>query len=95
MAITLKVWSYITVTMYCRYIKGFMLRNEPECDENRGFIHFTRYNYLIRLRDNLPKSVLDKRWPSAPKLVQEVSVLHAQPNRACSSYCDVLSVIEF
>lgn len=51
-----------------------MLRNEPECEENKGFIHFTRYNYLIRLRDNLPKTVLDKSWIDAPKLVKEVSV---------------------
>ncbi|XP_067934341.1 unconventional myosin-Ic-like [Watersipora subatra] len=56
-----------------KYIKGFMLRNEPECEENRGFIHFTRYNYLTRLRDNLPKSVLDKNWPAAPRLVQEAN----------------------
>ena len=57
---------------FYRYIKGFMLRNEPECEENKGFIHFTRYNYLIRLRDNLPKTVLDKSWIDAPKLVKEV-----------------------
>lgn len=49
-----------------------MLRNEPECEENKGFIHFTRYNFLIRLKDNLPKSVLDKSWPEAPRLVKEV-----------------------
>lgn len=50
-----------------------MLRNEPECEENKGFIHFTRYNYLTRLRDNLPETVLDKGWPEAPRLVKEVS----------------------
>lgn len=49
-----------------------MLRNEPECEENKGFIHFTRYNYLIRLRDNLPVTVLDKSWINAPRLVKEV-----------------------
>jgi len=49
-----------------------MLRNEPECEDNKGFIHFTRYNYLLRLKEELPKTVLDKSWPPAARLVQEV-----------------------
>ena len=49
-----------------------MHRMDEECDENREFIQFTKYNYLSKLRHNLPKTVLAKSWPSTPALLQEV-----------------------
>ena len=58
-----------------KFINGFMHRMDEECDENREFIQFTKYNYLSKLRHNLPKTVLSKSWPSAPALLQETSAL--------------------
>lgn len=63
-----------------RFIKGFMLRYEPECPENANFIHITRRNYLNRLATSLPKNVLDKSWPSAPRLVLEAHGMLRQLN---------------
>ncbi|XP_061162606.1 unconventional myosin-Ic-like [Saccostrea echinata] len=57
------------------FIKGFIHRLEPECDENKHFIQYTKYNYLTKLKDQLPKNVLDKNWPPAPQLLQETSQL--------------------
>ena len=56
-----------------RFIKGFILRKSPPCEENQIFIGHMRYNYLMRLKANLPKTVLDKSWPRPPELLQTVS----------------------
>lgn len=56
-----------------KFIKGFMYRNEPECDENREFIKYTKINFLERLARDAPRSVLDKSWIVAPKLLKETS----------------------
>ncbi|KAK3084998.1 hypothetical protein FSP39_022632 [Pinctada imbricata] len=58
-----------------KFVKGFMLRKRPECEDNKDFIKYTKYNFLTRLKDQVPKSVLDKRWPSAPELLSETSAL--------------------
>ncbi|XP_053376054.1 unconventional myosin-Ic-like isoform X2 [Mercenaria mercenaria] len=58
-----------------KFVKGFQYRNEPECDENRDFVKFTKMNYLKRLAQCAPKSVLDKSWLPAPKLLQKTSEL--------------------
>lgn len=58
-----------------KFIKGFMYRNEPECDENRDFVKFTKMNYLTRLVECAPRTVLDKSWLPAPKLLTETSDL--------------------
>ena len=55
-----------------RFIKGFILRKQPLCEENRIFICQTRYNFLIRVKAELPKTVLDKSWLEAPELLEEV-----------------------
>ena len=54
------------------FIKGFIHRLEPECNDNKHFIQYTKYNYLIKLREQLPRNVLDKKWPSAPQLLKKV-----------------------
>ncbi|KAK2166168.1 hypothetical protein LSH36_41g12014 [Paralvinella palmiformis] len=56
-----------------KFIKGFTLRGKPVCEENRIFIGYTRYNYLDRIKQNLPKSVLDKSWPKPPQILKEVA----------------------
>jgi len=53
-------------------VKGFRYRNEPECDENREFVKFTKMNYLDRLAKSAPRNVLQKYWEPAPKLLNEV-----------------------
>lgn len=49
------------------FVKGFLARNQPINDANKKFISFVRYQYLIRLTKQLPKSVMDKSWPNAPE----------------------------
>ncbi|ESP00948.1 hypothetical protein LOTGIDRAFT_238422 [Lottia gigantea] len=56
-----------------KFIKGFMYRKQPACDENREFIKYTKWNFLTSLKNELPKTVLDKRWPKAPELLEQTS----------------------
>uniref|UniRef100_A0A8C5BIY6 Myosin IHb n=1 Tax=Gadus morhua TaxID=8049 RepID=A0A8C5BIY6_GADMO len=57
----------------CRFIKGFMMRNQPACSDNTEYLAFVRQNYLTRLKGNLPKTLLDKNsWPTPPPIMQEV-----------------------
>nr|XP_033777294.1 unconventional myosin-Ic isoform X2 [Geotrypetes seraphini] len=56
-----------------RFIKGFIYRNYSRCPENEYFIDYIRYSFLMTLRRNLPKSVLDKSWPTPPPSLSEVS----------------------
>ncbi|XP_064613416.1 unconventional myosin-Ic-like [Liolophura sinensis] len=58
-----------------KFIKGFMYRKKPECDENREFIRYTKINYLERVKKEAPKTVLDKKWPAPPELLMETSDL--------------------
>ncbi|XP_052800727.1 unconventional myosin-Ic-like isoform X1 [Mya arenaria] len=56
-----------------KFVKGFRYRNEPECEENREFVKFTKMNWLKRLAQAAPQSVLDKTWIPAPRLLAETS----------------------
>ncbi|KAK0134622.1 Unconventional myosin-Ih [Merluccius polli] len=68
-----RTWA---VKVIKRFIKGFMMRNQPACSDNTEYLAFVRHNYLTRLKDNLPKNVLDKNsWPTAPPIMQEASKL--------------------
>lgn len=52
-----------------------MTRNQPACLDNSEYLAFVRQNYLTRLKDNLPKSVLDQNtWLTPPPIMQEVSL---------------------
>jgi len=62
-----------SVQVIRKFIKGFILRKQAPCEENRIFIAYMRERFLINVRDNLPKSILDKSWISSPELLQEVS----------------------
>ncbi|WAR02585.1 MYO1C-like protein [Mya arenaria] len=55
-----------------KFVKGFRYRNEPECEENREFVKFTKMNWLKRLAQAAPQSVLDKTWIPAPRLLAEM-----------------------
>ncbi|KAK1883241.1 Unconventional myosin-Ic [Dissostichus eleginoides] len=56
-----------------RLIKGFIYRHEEFCPENEYFHDHVRYSFLKNLRKNLPKSVLDKSWPTPPPSLIEAS----------------------
>ncbi|KAI4883161.1 hypothetical protein NFI96_013929 [Prochilodus magdalenae] len=56
-----------------RFIKGFMYRHQPRCPENEYFLDYVRYSFLMKLHRNLPKTVLDKSWPTPPPALSEAS----------------------
>ncbi|XP_015277390.1 PREDICTED: unconventional myosin-Ic [Gekko japonicus] len=65
-------WAVGTIR---RFIKGFIYRNYPRCPENEYFLDYIRYSFLMTLKRNLPKNVLDKSWPTPPPSLQEASQL--------------------
>uniref|UniRef100_A0A3Q2TXE5 Myosin Ic, paralog a n=1 Tax=Fundulus heteroclitus TaxID=8078 RepID=A0A3Q2TXE5_FUNHE len=71
------------VQLIRRFIKGFIYRHEEYCDENDYFLDHVRYSFLKALRKNLPKSVLDKSWPTPPALLVEV----CKKNPNSRSFC--------
>uniref|UniRef100_A0A3P9PAZ3 Unconventional myosin-Ih-like n=1 Tax=Poecilia reticulata TaxID=8081 RepID=A0A3P9PAZ3_POERE len=59
-----------------KFIKGFMTRNQPACIDNSEYLAYVRQNYLTRLKENLPKSVLDMdSWLTPPPILKEGSQL--------------------
>uniref|UniRef100_A0A673FRV7 Unconventional myosin-Ic n=1 Tax=Sinocyclocheilus rhinocerous TaxID=307959 RepID=A0A673FRV7_9TELE len=56
-----------------KFIKGFILRNEPRCPDNAYFLDHVRFSFLMKVKRNLPKSVLDKSWPRPPPSLTEAS----------------------
>lgn len=59
-----------------------MTRNQPSCVDNSEYLAYVRQNYLTRLAENLPKTVLEKdHWLTAPPIMQEVSAMFALPNK--------------
>jgi myosin-1 len=52
-----------------------MNRHKPRCPENASFLTFVRVNYLTRLSERLPASLLtlDEQWPKPPPSLQEAS----------------------
>uniref|UniRef100_A0A3Q3MS14 Myosin IHb n=1 Tax=Labrus bergylta TaxID=56723 RepID=A0A3Q3MS14_9LABR len=64
-----RAWA---VKVIQKFIKGFMTRNEPSCNDNSEYLAYVRQNYLIRLRENLPKTVLEKDcWLTPPPIMKE------------------------
>lgn len=52
-----------------------MTRHQPACIDNSEYLAYVRQNYLIRLKENLPKNVLEKDcWLTAPPVMKEVGV---------------------
>uniref|UniRef100_A0A665U060 Myosin IHb n=1 Tax=Echeneis naucrates TaxID=173247 RepID=A0A665U060_ECHNA len=57
----------------CRFIKGFITRNQPACIDNSEYLAYVRQSYLTRLKENLPKTILEKdSWLTPPPIMQEV-----------------------
>ncbi|EMP37163.1 Myosin-Ih, partial [Chelonia mydas] len=65
-----RMWAIETIK---RFIKGFINRKNPLCPENDEFISFVQYTYLRKLRDHVPKNVLDKNWLKPPAILEETS----------------------
>uniref|UniRef100_A0A8B9BZ96 Unconventional myosin-Ic n=1 Tax=Anser brachyrhynchus TaxID=132585 RepID=A0A8B9BZ96_9AVES len=70
-----KKWAVETIR---RFIKGFIYRNHPRCPENEYFLDYIRFSFLMNLKRNLPKNVLDKSWPTPPPSLCEASQLLRQ-----------------
>lgn len=50
-----------------------MTRGQAKVTDNSEYLAFVRQNFLNRLKDNLPKTVLDKTtWLSSPNVLTEV-----------------------
>ncbi|XP_004074969.2 unconventional myosin-Ih isoform X1 [Oryzias latipes] len=68
-----RAWA---VKVIKKFIKGFMTRNQPACVDNSEYLTYVRLNYLTRLKENLPKTVLEKdSWLTPPPIMTEVSHL--------------------
>ena len=56
-----------------RFIKGYMNRGQAKSSDNSEYLAFVRQNYLNRLKNHLPKTVLDKTsWLPPPAVLTEV-----------------------
>ncbi|CAJ1070558.1 LOW QUALITY PROTEIN: unconventional myosin-Ih [Xyrichtys novacula] len=68
-----RAWA---VKVIKKFIKGFMTRNQPACVDNSEYLAYVRQNYLTRLIENLPKTVLERdAWLTPPPIMQEASQL--------------------
>ncbi|NXM05749.1 MYO1H protein, partial [Tyrannus savana] len=67
-----RTWAVQTIR---KFITGFINRKKPLCPENRDFVRLAQYKYLMKLRDHLPKNVLDKSWLQPPSILEETSEL--------------------
>ncbi|XP_062822649.1 unconventional myosin-Ih [Anolis carolinensis] len=65
-------WAVQTIR---KYIKGFICRKQPMNDVNRDFLRLAQVSYLQKLREFLPKGVLDPTWLDPPPTLQETSEL--------------------
>uniref|UniRef100_A0A4W3J821 Myosin IH n=1 Tax=Callorhinchus milii TaxID=7868 RepID=A0A4W3J821_CALMI len=64
-----RAWA---VKVIKKFIKGFINRKQPVGPENEDFLAFTRSNYLLKLRSQLPKTVLDKSWLKPPAIMEKM-----------------------
>ncbi|XP_075754937.1 unconventional myosin-Ih isoform X3 [Pelodiscus sinensis] len=67
-----RIWAVETIK---RFIKGFINRKNPLCPENDEFVRFVQYTFLTKLRDHVPKNVLDKNWLKPPAILEETSAM--------------------
>ncbi|KAB5528246.1 hypothetical protein PHYPO_G00138100 [Pangasianodon hypophthalmus] len=57
-----------------RFIKAYLTRGEAKPTDNSEYLAFVRQSYLKRLKNNLPKTVLDKTtWLTPPPVMREAS----------------------
>uniref|UniRef100_A0A8C9VJN6 Myosin IH n=1 Tax=Scleropages formosus TaxID=113540 RepID=A0A8C9VJN6_SCLFO len=75
-----RAWA---VKVIKKFIKGYMTRHQAATTDNSEYLTFVRHNYLTRLKDHLPKTVLDKStWLTPPPVVKEVRELRVV-HRCC------------
>ena len=55
-----------------RLIQGFILRHVPRYPENAFFVDHVRTSFLLNLRRQLPRNILDTSWPTPPPALREV-----------------------
>uniref|UniRef100_A0A8B9ICM3 Myosin IH n=1 Tax=Anser brachyrhynchus TaxID=132585 RepID=A0A8B9ICM3_9AVES len=65
-----RTWA---VQIIRKFINGFINRKKPLCPENIEFVRLVQYNYFMKLRDHVPKTVLDKSWLRPPSILEETS----------------------
>ncbi|KAM7391895.1 hypothetical protein PAMP_022543 [Pampus punctatissimus] len=66
-----RAWA---VKVIKKFIKGYMTRGQAKNTDNSEYLAFVRQNYLNKLKDNLPKTVLDKTtWLAPPHVLAETS----------------------
>uniref|UniRef100_A0A803Y9T2 Myosin IH n=1 Tax=Meleagris gallopavo TaxID=9103 RepID=A0A803Y9T2_MELGA len=65
-----RTWA---VEIIRKFIKGFINRKKPLCPENIEFVRLVQYKYLMKLRDHIPRNVLDKSWLQPPSILEEIS----------------------
>uniref|UniRef100_A0A3P8Z0E6 Myosin IHb n=1 Tax=Esox lucius TaxID=8010 RepID=A0A3P8Z0E6_ESOLU len=66
-----RAWA---VKVIKKFIKGFMTRNQPVSVDNSEYLDYVRQNYLTRLKESLPKTVLDQNtWLTPPPIMKEAS----------------------
>ncbi|KAM4809159.1 unconventional myosin-Ih [Rhinophrynus dorsalis] len=66
-----RAWAAQTIR---KFIIGFINRNDPSVN-NKDFLSLVHYNYLWKLRDHVPKNVLDKNWLTPPSAMEKASAL--------------------
>ncbi|XP_041854522.1 unconventional myosin-Ih isoform X2 [Melanotaenia boesemani] len=66
-----RAWA---VKVIKKFIKGYLTRGQAKTTDNSEYLQFVRQSYLNRLKDNLPKTVLDKTsWLTPPPVLTETS----------------------
>uniref|UniRef100_A0A8C0FJW5 Myosin IH n=1 Tax=Bubo bubo TaxID=30461 RepID=A0A8C0FJW5_BUBBB len=65
-----RTWA---VQIIRKFINGFINRKKPLCPENIEFVKLVQYKYFMKLRDHVPKNVLDKSWLQPPSILEETS----------------------
>uniref|UniRef100_A0A8B9VF45 Myosin IH n=1 Tax=Anas zonorhyncha TaxID=75864 RepID=A0A8B9VF45_9AVES len=65
-----RTWA---VQIIRKFINGFINRKKPLCPENIEFVRLVQYKYFMKLRDHVPKNVLDKSWLRPPSILEETS----------------------
>uniref|UniRef100_A0A4W3INN9 Myosin Ic, paralog b n=1 Tax=Callorhinchus milii TaxID=7868 RepID=A0A4W3INN9_CALMI len=77
-----------------RFVKGFIYRHKPRCPENEYFLDYVRFSFLMKLKRNLPKNVLDKSWPVPPPALSEASeqLRHLHMQNMVQTYCKKITL---
>lgn len=64
-----------------------MNRHQPACSDNNDYLAYVRHSYLTRLKENLPKTLLEKdSWLTPPPILQDVSDALVSEGRFLKKY---------